>query len=96
MQCRYHPKRVAGFFCASCNVGLCKECAEEVRPGQYYCFECAMLHSVSEVGASLKEKREEAESITSLGLMHGYGEMTDKDGDKYYSSMKGKRQKGEF
>lgn len=55
-----------------------------------------MLHSVSEVGASLKEKREEAENITSLGLIHGYGEMTDKDGDKSYSSMKGKRQKGEF
>ena len=61
MQCKYHPNRAAEFFCASCNAPLCKECGEEVAPGQYYCFECAMLQSVSEGGTSIKEKREKGE-----------------------------------
>jgi len=61
MQCKYHPDRPAEIFCASCNAPLCKECAEEAEPGQYYCFECAMLHSVSEVGTSIREKREKGE-----------------------------------
>ncbi|NVM24525.1 MAG: hypothetical protein HWN70_01240 [Desulfobacterales bacterium] len=61
MQCKYHPKRVAEIFCASCNSPLCKECAEDAKPGQFYCFECAMLYSVSEVGTSIKEKREKGE-----------------------------------
>ena len=61
MQCKYHPDRPAEIFCASCNGPLCKECAEEAEPGQYYCFECAMLHSVSEVGTSIREKREKGE-----------------------------------
>ncbi len=61
MQCKYHPDRVAEVFCTSCNGPLCKECAEEAEPGQYYCFECAMLHSVSEVGTSMREKREKGE-----------------------------------
>jgi len=61
MQCKHHPERSAEFFCASCNGPLCKECAEEAEPGQYYCFQCAMLHSVSEVGTSIKEKLEKGE-----------------------------------
>jgi hypothetical protein len=61
MQCKYHPDKPAEIFCASCNAPLCKECAEEAKPGQYYCFECAMLHSVSEVGTSMREKREKGE-----------------------------------
>jgi len=59
MKCKYHPEREAEFFCASCKAPLCKECAEEVSPGEYYCFECAMLHSVSEGGRSIKNKRDE-------------------------------------
>ncbi|MBE9593077.1 MAG: hypothetical protein IMF19_06325, partial [Proteobacteria bacterium] len=59
MKCKYHPKRKAEFFCASCNAPLCKECAEESKSGEYYCFQCAMLHSVSEVGTSIKDKRAE-------------------------------------
>lgn len=58
MQCKYHPERVAEVFCASCNAPLCKECAEEGKPGEYYCFECAMVQSISEVGTSIKGKRE--------------------------------------
>ena len=61
MQCKYHPERKAEFFCASCNAPLCKECAEEVKPGNYLCFQCAMIQSVSEVGTSIKEKREQEE-----------------------------------
>jgi hypothetical protein len=61
MQCKHHPKRPAEFFCATCNAPLCKECAEEVRPREYFCYECAMLHSVSEVGTSMRERREEEE-----------------------------------
>jgi len=58
MKCKYHPKREAEIFCASCNAPLCKECGEEARSGEYYCFQCAMLHSVSEVGTSIKDKWE--------------------------------------
>jgi hypothetical protein len=61
MQCKYHPKRQAEFFCATCNAPLCKECAEEVRPREYRCYECAMLHSVSEVGTSMRERHEKGE-----------------------------------
>lgn len=61
MQCKYHPERKAEFFCASCNAPLCKECAEEVKPGKYLCFQCAMIQSVSEIGTSIKEKREQEE-----------------------------------
>jgi len=57
MQCKFHPDRAAEFFCASCNTPLCEECAEKAGEGEYYCFQCAMLHSVSEVGASIQEKR---------------------------------------
>ena len=59
MKCKYHPKRQAEFFCADCNAPLCKECAEEGENGEYYCFSCAMLHSVSEGGTSIKSKRDE-------------------------------------
>jgi hypothetical protein len=59
MKCKYHPKRQAEFFCASCNAPLCRECAEESKSGEYFCFQCAMLHSVSEVGTSIIDKRDE-------------------------------------
>jgi hypothetical protein len=58
MQCKYHPERPAEYFCANCNAPICKECAEEAGPKKYYCFACATLHSVSEVGRYIKEKRE--------------------------------------
>jgi hypothetical protein len=58
MQCKHHPDKVAEVFCTSCNAPLCRECAEESKPGQYYCFECAMLHSISQVGTSIKDRRE--------------------------------------
>ena len=61
MQCKYHPDKPAEFFCAACNAPLCKECAEEVRDGEYYCFQCAMMQSVSLVGTSIKGKLEKEE-----------------------------------
>ncbi|HUT69969.1 MAG TPA: B-box zinc finger protein [Desulfatiglandales bacterium] len=61
MQCKYHPERSAEHFCASCNAPLCEECAEEIRTGNFLCFQCAMIQSVSEVGTSIKEKREQDE-----------------------------------
>ena len=60
MQCKHHPNRRAEHFCASCGTNICQECAEEVKSGEYYCFQCAMLYSVSEVGTSIKDKRERA------------------------------------
>ncbi len=60
MRCKYHPDRQSEQFCASCGVPLCRDCAEEIRPGQYYCFQCAMLQSVSEVGSDILDKREKA------------------------------------
>ena len=61
MQCKYHPDRVAEVFCTSCNAPLCKECAEETKTGEFYCYECAMLHSVSAVGTTIRDKREKGE-----------------------------------
>ena len=64
MKCKYHPKRQAEFFCASCNAPLCKECAEESKSGEYYCFQCAMLYSVSEGVTTIKNKLDEIEKKT--------------------------------
>ncbi len=61
MQCKNHPERSAKYFCESCKAPLCEECAEEIRPGYFLCFQCAMIQSVSEVGTSIKEKREQEE-----------------------------------
>ena len=60
MQCKKHPDRQAEHFCRSCGIPLCEDCSEETKPGEYYCFQCAMLLSVSEVGISLKDKRKKA------------------------------------
>lgn len=58
MRCKHHPDRDAEHFCAVCGIPLCGDCAEEGKPGNYYCFQCAMVQSVSEVGTTLKDKRE--------------------------------------
>lgn len=60
MQCKHHPHRRAEHFCFTCNSPICGECAEEVKPGVYTCFQCAMIHSVSEIGSTMAEKRERA------------------------------------
>jgi hypothetical protein len=60
MQCKNHPSRQAEHFCASCGIPLCNDCAEEAKPGEYYCFQCAMLSSVSQVGTKIKDRREKA------------------------------------
>ena len=60
MQCKHHPDRKATHICSSCNAPLCEDCAEEVKPGVYSCFQCAMLHSVSAVGTGLTEKHEKS------------------------------------
>ena len=59
MQCKYHLDRTAEFSCATCRAPLCDECAEEAEPGQYLCFQCAMIQSVSAVGTSIRERREQ-------------------------------------
>lgn len=58
MQCKNHPDRQAKNFCAGCGIPLCEECAEETKPGEFYCFKCAMLVSVSAVGTTMKGKKE--------------------------------------
>ena len=60
MQCKNHTDRNAEHICAGCNAPLCNDCVEEVRPGVFTCFQCAMLESVSEVGSNLKVKQEKA------------------------------------
>jgi hypothetical protein len=57
MKCKNHPNRNADHFCASCGIPICDDCAEETGSGQFYCFQCAMLQSVSQVGNSLVDKR---------------------------------------
>jgi len=61
MQCKHHRDRQAEYFCVGCNAPLCSECVEEVRPGAYACFQCAMLQSVSQVGSTIVDKKEKAE-----------------------------------
>ena len=61
MNRKYHPDRTAEVFCTSCNAPLCKECAEQSSSGEPYCYECAMLHSLTEVGTSIKDRRDKGE-----------------------------------
>jgi len=61
MNCKYHPDRKAEFFCTSCNAPLCRECAEVSPSGEPYCYECAMLHSLTEVGTSIKDRKDKGE-----------------------------------
>ena len=75
MQCKNHPNKRAQHLCAGCGIPLCDECAEETKPGQFYCFQCAMLSSVSAVGTSIKGKRDKATEETvkkkaKLGAFH--------------------------
>ena len=56
MQCKYHPSRDGEFFCVSCHAPLCNECAKEGNPGEYYCFQCAMLRSAPGAGASIQDE----------------------------------------
>ena len=56
MQCKYHPNIGGEFFCVNCNASLCKECAEEGSPGEYYCFQCAMLRAARGAGASIQDE----------------------------------------
>jgi B-box zinc finger len=60
MQCKNHPSRRAEHFCAGCGIALCGDCSEEVKPGQFFCFQCAMHTSVSAVGTTIKDKREKS------------------------------------
>jgi hypothetical protein len=57
MKCKNHPTRNAEKICASCNIPICDDCAEEVGSGQFFCFNCAMLQTVSDVGSSLVDKK---------------------------------------
>ncbi len=57
MKCKHHPNRDAVQFCANCGIPLCADCTEESPSGKFYCFQCAMIHSVSEVGTSLVDKK---------------------------------------
>jgi len=57
MKCKYHPNREANKFCSICHVPLCDECAEELNPGTYTCFNCAMIRQLSEGGSKLTQRR---------------------------------------
>lgn len=61
MKCKNHPTRNAENFCASCNIPICDDCAEEVDSGQFFCFNCAMLQTISVVGTSLVDKKTKAQ-----------------------------------
>ena len=61
MNCKYHPDRTAEVFCTSCNAPLCSECAEKSESGEPYCYECAMIHSLSAVGTTLKDRKDKGE-----------------------------------
>ena len=61
MNCKYHPDRTAAAFCTSCNAPLCSECVEKSASGEPYCYERAMLHSLSAVGTTLKDRKDKGE-----------------------------------
>jgi hypothetical protein len=56
MQCKHHPDRKAEHLCVNCNAPICSDCAEEVKPGVYSCFQCAMLQTVSDSNVNLTAK----------------------------------------
>jgi hypothetical protein len=58
MYCKHHPDRPAEHFCAGCGISICADCAEETKAGEFYCFQCAMLVSVSAAGTSVRGKIE--------------------------------------
>jgi hypothetical protein len=60
MKCKNHPRTDAEQFCSSCGIPICGDCIEEPAPGQYYCFQCAMLQTVSVAGTSLVDQRARA------------------------------------
>ena len=60
MQCKNHPDIQATHFCVACEMPLCDDCIEESEPGQYYCFKCAMITSVSAVSATIRDKKARA------------------------------------
>lgn len=60
MKCKYHEERNAEQFCASCGIPICSDCIEEVRPDEFFCFQCAMLQSVTQGGTSIVDKRDKA------------------------------------
>ena len=62
MQCKHHPDRKAEHICANCGVPICHDCAEELKPGVYSCFQCAMLKSVSDGGSDLSARHKRASS----------------------------------
>lgn len=61
MKCKNHPARDAEKFCASCSIPICDDCAEEVSSGQFLCFNCAMLQTVSSASGSLADKKTRAQ-----------------------------------
>ena len=58
MRCKNHPHREAAHYCMGCGIPICDDCTEEGKPGEYVCFQCAMLSSVSKVGGTLKDRHE--------------------------------------
>lgn len=60
MKCKYHPDKPASHVCERCRIPLCSDCAEESEQGEYFCFQCAMISSVSAVGTSIKDRRVKA------------------------------------
>lgn len=61
MRCKNHPTRNAEKICASCSIPICDDCAEEISSGQFFCFNCAMLQTVSNVGGSLVDRRKRSQ-----------------------------------
>jgi hypothetical protein len=58
MRCKNHPHREAEHYCMGCGIPICDDCTEEGKPGEYVCFQCAMLSSVSKVGGTIKDRHE--------------------------------------
>jgi hypothetical protein len=73
MKCKNHPKIDAEQFCASCGTPICRDCIEESAPGQYYCFQCAMLQTVSVVGTSLIDQRARADKKRLINKKQPWG-----------------------
>lgn len=72
MQCQFHPARTAQHFCEGCGKPLCSECSQMIlRGSDFYCFQCAILQSVSVFEGPEKGAETEAAPDSALGARRG-------------------------
>lgn len=70
MNCKFHPKAPAGYYCTQCNKAYCSLCVNQ-RSGAYYCRSCAQPCTVLDL-SYLTEAREEIPFFKQLPTAFSY------------------------